>query len=236
MAEFFTRKDAATPLYGDVMTYAPFWCVVNFNQRFVSSANPNMLYFNEDGSANVNNEAGVRAFTEILENLQYHGPGALQKDWLAQYQLMGSGNGVQGGSFPNSTKIIPGNKELDTANVGQFLKTNVTPGPGRRRRADPATGHLLQHLLRRERVLRPEQARGHIPLPAVGRRRADVHVPLLQRERLPGSAPHLHAVGSVHRTELQAAAPWRVPGDRAAHGTADHDPRRLRVPDVDVRP
>ena len=75
--------------------------MVNLNQRFVCSANPNMLYFNEDGSANVNNEAGIRAFTEIQENLAFHGPGALQKDWLAQYQLMGAGNGLMGGTFPN---------------------------------------------------------------------------------------------------------------------------------------
>jgi multiple sugar transport system substrate-binding protein len=128
VAEFFTRPDANPPLYGDVMTYAPFWCVVNFNQRLVCSGDPNFYYFNEDGSANVNNEAGVRALTEILNNLKYHEPGALTKDWLAQYQLMGSGNGVMGGSFPNSTKIIPGNKDLDKANVGQYLKTDVTPG------------------------------------------------------------------------------------------------------------
>jgi multiple sugar transport system substrate-binding protein len=128
VAEFFTRPDGNPPLYGDVMTYAPFWCVVNFNQRFVSSASPNMLYFNDDGSANVNNEAGVRAFTEILQNLKYHGPGSLKKDWLAQYQLMGSGNGLMGGTFPNCSKIVPGNKDLDTANVGQYFKTDVTPG------------------------------------------------------------------------------------------------------------
>ena len=87
-----------------------------------------MLYFNEDGSANVNNEAGIRAFTEIKENLAFHGPGALQKDWLAQYQLMGAGNGLMGGTFPNCSKIVPGNPELDTADVGQYFKTNVTPG------------------------------------------------------------------------------------------------------------
>ena len=29
-----------------------------------------MLYFNPDGSANVNNEAGVRAFDELLKSLK----------------------------------------------------------------------------------------------------------------------------------------------------------------------
>ena len=126
VAAFFTRPDQQ--LYGDVGTMAPFWGAVNWNQRFVCAANPNMLYFNEDGSANVNNEAGVRAFAELLASLENHGPGALEKDWLAQYQLMGAGNGVMGGSFPNQTKLIPGNPDLDTAGVGQFIKSDVTPG------------------------------------------------------------------------------------------------------------
>ena len=128
VAAFFTRPDADVPLYGDVGTLAPFWCAVNWNQRFVSAANPNMLYFNEDGSANVNNEAGVRAFDELLKSLDHHGPGALEKDWLAQYQLMGAGNGFMGGSFPNETKLVPGNPDLDTAGVGEFIKSDVTPG------------------------------------------------------------------------------------------------------------
>jgi multiple sugar transport system substrate-binding protein len=128
VAEFFTRPDADVPLYGDVNTYAPFWCAVKWNERFVSAANPNIIYFNDDGSANVNNDAGVRAFAELLANLKYHPPGALEKDWFAQYQLMGGGNGVMGGSFPNQTKLVPGNPDLDTANVGQFIKTDVTPG------------------------------------------------------------------------------------------------------------
>jgi multiple sugar transport system substrate-binding protein len=128
VAEFFTRPDQDVPLYGDVNTLAPFWGAVKFNERFVSAANPNMLYFNEDGSANVNNEAGVRAFTELLKSMDYHEPGALEKDWLAQYQLMGAGNGFMGGSFPNETKLVPGNPDLDTAGVGQYIKSDVTPG------------------------------------------------------------------------------------------------------------
>ncbi len=126
VAEFFTRKDQK--LYGDVNTLAPFWGAVKFNERFVSGANPNMIYFNDDGSANVNNEVGVRAFAELLKSLEYHEPGALEKDWFAQYQLMGAGNGFMGGSFPNQTKLVPGNPDLDTANVGQYIKSDVTPG------------------------------------------------------------------------------------------------------------
>jgi ABC-type glycerol-3-phosphate transport system substrate-binding protein len=101
---------------------------VKWNERFVCAANPNMLYFNDDGSSNVNNEAGVRAFTELRQSLEFHGPGALEKDWFAQYQLMGAGNGFMGGSFPNETKLVPGNPDLDTGGVGEFIKSDVTPG------------------------------------------------------------------------------------------------------------
>ena len=70
VAAFFTRPDAEIPIFGDVNTLAPFWGAVKWNERFVSAANPNMYYFNEDGSANVNNEAGVRAFAELLASLE----------------------------------------------------------------------------------------------------------------------------------------------------------------------
>lgn len=126
VAAFFTRPDKK--LYGDVATLAPFWCVVNFNQRFVCAAAPNNLYFKEDGSANINNEAGVTALSELLKSLEWHGPGALEKDWFAQYQLMGAGNGWGGGSFPNMTKLVPGNPDLDTAGVGKDIRSGVMPG------------------------------------------------------------------------------------------------------------
>jgi multiple sugar transport system substrate-binding protein len=126
VAEFFTRPDEQ--LFGDVSTAAPFWGVVNWNERFVCSANPNMHYFNDDMSANVNNEAGIRAFAELKKALEWHGPGPLEKDWLAQYQLMGAGNGWGGPSFPNQTKLVPGNPDLDTANVGQYIRSDVMPG------------------------------------------------------------------------------------------------------------
>jgi multiple sugar transport system substrate-binding protein len=126
VAEFFTRPDQN--LFGDVCTLAPFWCAVNWNQRFVSSANPNMMYFNADASANVNNEAGVRAFAELLKSAEWHEPGFLEHTWIEQYGVMGAGNGFSGGSFPNQTKIVPGNPDIDKANVGQYYKTAVCPG------------------------------------------------------------------------------------------------------------
>jgi multiple sugar transport system substrate-binding protein len=128
IAEFFTRPDANPPLYGSVERKSPFWGKVNWQHRFVSSADPNMYYFKPDGSANVNNEAGIRAASEHLRSLQWSEPGALSKDWLAQYQLFGAGNGVQGGTFPNVTKlVVPANKDLDKG-YGKYLRTDVQPG------------------------------------------------------------------------------------------------------------
>jgi len=126
VAEFFTRPDQE--LYGDVNTLAPFWCAVKWSERFVCSANPNLVYFNDDGSANVNNEAGVCAFAELLKSLDYNEPGALKGSFFSQYELMGGGNGFMGGSFPNQTMLVPGNPELDTGHVGRYIKTDVTPG------------------------------------------------------------------------------------------------------------
>jgi multiple sugar transport system substrate-binding protein len=126
ISAFFTRPDKQ--LYGDIATNAPFWCAVNWNERFVCSDAPNNLYFKADGSANVNTPAGIRAFAELLKQLEYHEPGSLEKDWAAQYKVMGAGNGFMGPSFPNLTKIMPGNPAFDTANVGQYVRTALMPG------------------------------------------------------------------------------------------------------------
>lgn len=128
IAAFFNRPTASTPLYGSVERKGPFWGKVNWEHRFVCSADPNMYFFKPDGSANVNNTAGIRAATEHLKSLEWSEPGALSKDWISQYQLMGAGNGLMGGTFANCTKlIVPANKQLDKG-FGTKLRTDVQPG------------------------------------------------------------------------------------------------------------
>ena len=128
IAEFFTRPNAPTPLYGSVERKSPFWGIVNWQQRFVCSADPNMYYFKPDGSANVNNEAGIRAATEHLRSLKWSEPGALSKDWISQYQTFGAGNGFMGGTFSNVTKlVVPANPTFDKG-FGKYLRTDVQPG------------------------------------------------------------------------------------------------------------
>ena len=125
VAEFFTRPDADPPLYGDVTAVGPYWCIVNWYERFVCS---NERYFNDDGSANVDNEAGVRAFAELARSLEWHPPDALEYDFTGQWQLMGAGSGWGGGSYAGLVRFLPGNPEIDTANVGRHFRTDVMPG------------------------------------------------------------------------------------------------------------
>jgi multiple sugar transport system substrate-binding protein len=128
VAEFFTRPDAATPLYGSVERKGAFWGIVNWQHRFVCSADPNQYYFKPDGSANVNNVAGIRAATEHLKSLEWSEPGALSKDWISQYQTFGAGNGAMGGTFANCTKlVVPANPSYDKG-FGKYLRTDVQPG------------------------------------------------------------------------------------------------------------
>ena len=81
------------------------------------------LYFKADGSANVDTRRASRRSPSCCGTLQYHGPGSLEKDWIAQYKPMGGGNGFMGASFPNLTKILPGNPDLDTADVGKYIRS-----------------------------------------------------------------------------------------------------------------
>ena len=198
VAEFFTRPDADVPLYGDVNTLAPFWCAVNWNERFVSAANPNMLYFNDDGSANVNNEAGIRAFDRAAASRSSAtGPARSRRTGspsTSSWAPATASWAARSRTRRSSSRATPTSTRPD---VGEFIKTRRHAGPRGRRRARPPAGDLLQHQLRRERVRRPGPPRGRVPVPPVGRRRARLHVADVQPRRLPGSAPHLHADGSV---------------------------------------
>jgi multiple sugar transport system substrate-binding protein len=127
VAEFFTRPDAHPPLFGDVATLHPLWGTVNWYQRFVCSAVPNLEYFNTDGSANVAGEAGVRAFDELLRSLAWHPPKAPEEGWFEQYQLMGACSGFGGGSFPGLTVNVVGNPQFDKG-CGKWIRSDVMPG------------------------------------------------------------------------------------------------------------
>jgi multiple sugar transport system substrate-binding protein len=127
MAEFFTRPDL--PMYGSVDQKNPLWGYANWLKRLVCNANPNNPYFNQDGSANVNNEAGWLATEEHVKSLAWTFDGALTKSWPESYAAMGAGQAFMAAGFPNFTKFIrPDIDAFPPAEVGPFLKEEVSPG------------------------------------------------------------------------------------------------------------
>jgi multiple sugar transport system substrate-binding protein len=127
MAAFFTRPDQQ--MYGSVDQKNPLWGYANWLKRLVCNANPNHPYFNKDGSANINNEAGWLATEEHVKSLAWTFDGALTKSWPESYAAMGAGQAFMAAGFPNFTKFI--RPEIDAfppATVGKFLKEEVSPG------------------------------------------------------------------------------------------------------------
>ena len=128
VAAFFTRKDKEPPLFGDVSLRSPIWQIATWQQRFVSSAAPSMFYFNDDGSANIGGDSGIRATEEHVKAAEWGGPDVLNDVLGNQYESFGSCGGATGSSFPTITKLLPGNPEYDTANCGRFVALDLTPG------------------------------------------------------------------------------------------------------------
>lgn len=128
VATFFTRKEAEPPLYGDVSLRSPIWQIASWQQRFVSSAAPNMPYFRSDGSSNIDSDAGIRATEEHVRAGEWGGPDVLNDVWSDQYKSFGACAGVSGSSFPTITRDLPGNPDYDTANCGRFIALDLTPG------------------------------------------------------------------------------------------------------------
>lgn len=122
-AEFFHRPDDDPPVYGSIEMKSATYQHQNWAMRFVCSGNPNFFYFNEDGSANVNTEAG-RATEEHRRSLGWSEPGALENQPTDNLAVLGSGN-----AFMTSTNIW-------MTNVGRredlpfidAVKGAVTPG------------------------------------------------------------------------------------------------------------
>jgi multiple sugar transport system substrate-binding protein len=129
MATFFTRPDQK--MFGSVDQKNPLWGYANWLKRLVCNASPNNPYFNEDGSANINNEAGWLATEEHVKSLAWTFDGALTKSWPETYAAMGAGQAFMAAGFPNFTKFI--RPDLDPppfppGEVGKFLKEAVSPG------------------------------------------------------------------------------------------------------------
>ena len=231
VAEFFTRPDADTPLFGDVSTLAPFWCAVNWNQRFVCSANPNMMYFNEDASANVE-QRGRRPRVRRAAQV-----GRVARAGLPRAHL---DRAVR--RHGRRQRLRRARRSRTRRRSCRATRTWTRPTSGQFIRSDVMPGRVIDGALIRRPVIfynicygvnafvGPVAPRGRVPVPAVGRRRAHLHVADRQPGRLPGSAPHLLVQRPVRAGELQAGAARGVQRDRAAHGAADHPQGRRCLP------
>lgn len=127
MAEFFTRKDG--PLYGSVDQKNPGWGYANWMMRYTSSGSPSQFFFNDDGSAAINSEAGIRATEEHVRSLAWTFDGALSKSWPETYAAMGAGQAFMFSCFPNVTKFIRPDLDIfPPGEVGEFLRISTAPG------------------------------------------------------------------------------------------------------------
>ena len=114
-------------LYGDVATHAPFWGIVNWNERFVSRREPEQVYFKPTGrpTSTTRRYPGVRGAPEVARVVTSRA--ALEKDWLAQYQLLGAGNGF-GRLVPEPDEARAGEPDLDTAASASTSGRTSMPG------------------------------------------------------------------------------------------------------------
>ena len=124
VAQFFHRPDADPPLYGSVEWKAPDFGLAGWMTRFVCAARPNHHYFGDDGSANVDTDAGIRAAEEHARALQWSEPDALKGDIITQLELLGSGAAFMGSAFPWITALL---RQFEFP-FADRLATAVAPG------------------------------------------------------------------------------------------------------------
>ncbi len=166
----------------------------------------------------------------MLRQLDYHEPGSLEKDWIAQYKVMGAGNGFMGPSFPNLTKILPGNPDFDTANVGQHIRTGLMPGRnvGGKIVRRPVIFYNISYGVNAH-VSANRQLAAYLFLQWAGASKIYTWLTFnpggYQDPHHKVSFTDPYVIASYKKTTMDAFKQI-VP----AHGTADHDPRRLRVP------
>ncbi len=108
VAAFFTRPNDNPPLYGSVERKFDFSGWVNWANRLLPSEDPDFFYLADDGAANVNNEAGIRATEEHKRSLQWSEPGAVDNPFEVQFELMTGGTGFMGGTWPATFRLFPG--------------------------------------------------------------------------------------------------------------------------------
>ena len=126
VAEFFHRPNADPPLYGSTLWFGETFGMPPWHERFVSAGNPNEFFFNDDGEANLDNDAGLQATEELLRARQWTQPNNLDAfDPALARDLVGSGRVFM-------TTGGPGSELLAGRRAGlpgyELVQATVTPG------------------------------------------------------------------------------------------------------------
>jgi multiple sugar transport system substrate-binding protein len=89
ISKFFTGKDFGNgKMYGNGCLMSKFWGLPTFYMRFASMAMPNLYFFNEDGSPNLNSELGVQCAEEHVRSYAWSPPDALTFTFVEAWNSM----------------------------------------------------------------------------------------------------------------------------------------------------
>ena len=127
IAEFFHRPDQG--LVGVTDLRNPFWGFTNWIQRYVSFADPNQMYFDENTAKPlIDSEAGIKATEEYVNATKWHSPDFLTWGWPEQYPHFAEGGAAITCAFPNMPKFLDNpNGPWGGKMVGK-LASGISPG------------------------------------------------------------------------------------------------------------
>jgi multiple sugar transport system substrate-binding protein len=123
IAEFFHRPPN---LLGNVGLRLKWWGFAWWYPRYISFANPNRYYFDEDGNPLINSKEGIQATQEYVDSLKWMHEDAITWGWSEQYGAMAAGACAMVETFQNFPKF---NDNPD--NPGCYNKVSSFGSPGR---------------------------------------------------------------------------------------------------------
>jgi multiple sugar transport system substrate-binding protein len=115
--EFFNRPDKG--LLGATDLRNQYWGYVNWQMYFAGSASPFQLYWDKNGKALINNEAGVAAAKYYCDSMKWHSTDGVTWGWTEQLQNFADGGAFATSSFAACAKNSgPGNPKSAVSKEG----------------------------------------------------------------------------------------------------------------------
>jgi multiple sugar transport system substrate-binding protein len=113
ISEFFTGRGGlgGTKIYGNGNDMAPFWGLPRFYARFAAQAVPNMYWFDDNGTPNLDTPAGIKAATEYVATKKWSHPDILSWTYAEGYAGIGSGTTAHLTTYTNVAKFVDRKKE-----------------------------------------------------------------------------------------------------------------------------